>query len=172
MEVTNEKKKPTWDDLTPFVNGNIMSHDAFQLLYRLPQTQRTYVLQREEKRRFYVHYSDFIKHKFLSFDVHRVADDDGTEKLKALPAPRTKQDMVLNLVLNDFPCEVQTPLQHYVLFATHPLSTAEVQSKITSEFPTNDYMWWENPTWRRSVPEVCTLMPDNYTNSVFEKHLV
>ena len=142
--------KPTHDGLTDEADGIIKRPDEYAEIYRQ---------QRARNDKLYASYPDFIKHKFMSHNVEVVVckEQDGDKTIfvnKLKIVPKSQGFKFFCLKRNDFPYLVQAPIAHFVIFSTYGLNQKEVEDEVEEKYPNMDYVWWQNPVNKRSIPEI------------------
>merc|ERR1712154_643979 len=114
-------------------------------LIRLESVTKLYEKEREETK---ATYADFIKHKKLQYEVQSESAD--SSKLKAVD----RKESFAALLPNEFAYHLESGVKHYVLWSTEKVEAAKVKEMVTAKHPDKAYLWWRNPTERRSVPDV------------------
>ena len=98
----------------------------------------------------YVSVKDMIYIKYLNYDaIH----DETYDKIYA-----TKNIFPLeyNLVLNEYPYDVEKDISHYVLWLTKDLTGKfeQIESILDEFLPNKEYIYYYNPIEHRSIPSV------------------
>ena len=151
MSMEDVGKALSWKDCQKHVQNHTLDDEGVRKLIRLPQYKEMYRAQRAQNNKKYVKYSDFVKEKFLQFDVEKV-QCDGRWKLQAI----AKDDEYKHCALfpNHFPYHFEDDIGHFVLWSTDEMKDSEVDEFVEDAYPNQSYLWWRNPAQKRSVPDV------------------
>lgn len=142
----------SWDELQTFVNGNVLHKEGVLILGRPAEFDAEYTKEKREVKAIYVEYIDFIKSKYLAYDLEEIQCDDGV-KLRAI-APVTDRYEYHSLRPNMYPYSLEPSVKHFVLWSTKRLNPGQIENCIKKEYPNQEYLWWENPLNLKSIPEV------------------
>ena len=160
---TNQKVRPkSWIECKNYIVDNKLTSKGEKELIRRPELTEKYKKDKIEKLKLYIKYVDFIKHKFLGFDVEKIkinsnnSNDtnnmNGVYKLKAINKDSSYN--YNNIALNDFGYYLDPLITHYVLWSTHSMSKYDIKNKMKIEYPFMDYLWWKNAINVQTIPEI------------------
>jgi len=154
-------KPATWEDCVRCVKPGHdgLKDEADGVIVRPDEYNEIYKQQRARNNKLYVSYPDFIKHKFMSHNVEVVVckeqDGDKTIFVNKLQIIKKEEGYKFFVIKrNDFPYLVERPMAHFVIFSTYGLNKKEVEDEVEEKYPNMEYVWWQNPVNKRSIPEI------------------
>eukprot|EP01083_Nonionella_stella_P021402 59362_1 len=151
-QIDNELPVPnTWKQCEQWITNHVLCEEGANTLIRLNTLEKKYAEQRTYIRKYYLKYSDYIKHKIFMNKVHEIeVTDSETVKLKAIDVNKP-QAVLIN---NDFGYHLEKGVAHLVLFSTEALELDQINEIIDAQYPGKQYLWWRNPVHRQSIPDV------------------
>ena len=100
----------------------------------------------------YLTQTDYLKHKIYNCPVYRCPE---TQLLRCGPLQPQSDNVKIILRLNDFPYNFRhEEVMHYCLWSDRELAPPFIESYLRVSFPANQYVFFENPRLKRSIPDL------------------
>ena len=114
---------------------------------------------------------EFARSLFVTTQYQQLKDKlkEQNETLNTYVKQKYLQEISVNMVINDFPYDLEQGIGHYVLFAQHSLAPEVITEIITETFPGLTTLWFVNNPNQQSVKEVwhCHIMVKSETFGIF-----
>ena len=141
----------SWEEI-----GDVIRTQNYDRLSRANNDTQNYVKWREETLECYTSIADFIKTNLLGFPI--IESNSSVDKITAAPLDRTNLTSDLILVKNKFPYATTANIEHHVLWVLRDKApeSDEVVRFLNAQLPNYEFLFWENPPQRKTIPEVTT----------------
>eukprot|EP01083_Nonionella_stella_P162410 533194_1 len=147
----------TWKQCKLWIADHTLCDEGVHTLVRTPIIQQKYEEQQTHVSKYYVNYSDYIKHKIFKNKVRKMHIETMNKDNKCLTtqltAVNSNQPQAI-LISNDFGYHLEKGVHHLVLFSTQPINEDQINTMIEEQHPNKRYLWWRNPVSKQSIPDI------------------
>ncbi|GMH38645.1 hypothetical protein BSKO_06529 [Bryopsis sp. KO-2023] len=132
-----------WDEIVECIREN--TEESLGKLGRSAEGTQNYRVVRAKLLEEYATLVDIIKIRTLNFDF--VLNEDGKKEAVETPPPNPTA-----LVINDFPYNFKSGIEHFVLWNVRAMSSEEIDKALELHTKKWEVAWFHNPPSLQSIP--------------------